>query len=214
MTNGQTIGDWVRRALADDTPLAPDALLILRDREGRRLRPMSPPPNVTPREAAVLILLTPAADDLVLPLTVRSERLTNHSGEISLPGGSADPGDSSAAATALRESYEELGIDPTVVEIWGQLAPIYIPPSNFRITPVVGFTPIMPALRPNPTEVAAVLLVRLRQLLDPATVQVEEWERRGVQMLVPFFAIEGHKVWGATALVLSELVARMRHVQH
>lgn len=212
MNDWQPHAERVRRALADPRSTPLDELLIMRDREGRPLRQMSPPVAITPREAAALILLIPGVEDVVLPLTVRSERLKNHSGEVSLPGGSADPGDGSPAATALRESYEELGIDPAAVEVWGSLTPIYIPPSNFRLTAVVGFTPEMPALRPNPREVAAVLLPRLGQLLDPANVRVEEWERRGMQVRVPFFAVEGHKVWGATALILSELVARIRRV--
>ena len=212
MTDWHSQAEYVRRALADSTKPALDELLILRDLEGRVLRPTSPPQGVSPREAAVIILLIPAGDDLLLPLTVRSTALVNHSGEVSLPGGSADPDDESLAATALRECYEELGISPAAVEVWGMLTPIYIPPSNFRITPVVGFTPDTPTFKPNPTEVAMVLLARLNQLLDPSTVVIEEWERRGITMRVPFFNIEGHKVWGATALVLSELVARMRRV--
>jgi 8-oxo-dGTP pyrophosphatase MutT (NUDIX family) len=200
----------VRRAVADATPTPLEELLLLRDLQGRLLRSMQPPQGVTPREAAALLLLVPTGNDMLLPLTLRSATLPTHSGEVSLPGGGADPGDASPTATALRETHEELGIDPQAVEVWGTLTPIYIPPSNFRLTPVVGFTPALPALAPNPGEVDAVLLVRLSRLLDPATVVIEEWERRGMPMRVPFFALEGHKVWGATALVLSELVARLR----
>lgn len=213
MNSWQIYAERVRQALADPTPTPLESLLLMRDLEGRMVRQMTPPVAITPREAAALILLVPAEDDLVLPLTVRSERLTNHKGEVSLPGGSADPDDASTEATALREANEELGIDPAAVEVWGTLTSIYIPPSNFRLTPVVGFTPTMPALRPDPREVAAVLLPRLSQLFEPTSVRVEQWERRGMQLRVPFFDIEGYKVWGATALVLSELVARMRRLE-
>jgi 8-oxo-dGTP pyrophosphatase MutT (NUDIX family) len=113
-------------------------------------------------------------------------------------------------ATALRECWEELGVAPGSLEVWGALSPIYIPPSNFRITPVVAFSAQTPALNPNPDEVSAVLMVTLRELLDPGRVLIERWTLRGVEVHVPFFSIAGYKVWGATALILSEFVARLR----
>lgn len=206
--NGHEISQ-VRLALQGPAPPA-DELLLMRDLAGGLARPMRPPPGVTPRVAAALILLAPLGDSLRLPLTVRSADLAHHSGEVSLPGGSADPGDADAAATALREAHEELGIPPDTVEVLGALTPIYIPPSNFQLTAVVGYAPELPPLEPNPSEVDAVLLVALRQLMDPANVRVETWERRGAQFRVPFYEVDGYKVWGATALVLSELVARVR----
>jgi 8-oxo-dGTP pyrophosphatase MutT (NUDIX family) len=158
----------------------------------------------------VLALLYPDGADLRLPLTVRSDRLPSHRGEVSLPGGAIDPGEDGPIAAALRECHEELGVDPVGIEVWGTLSSFYIPPSNFRITPVVGFHEHTPALRPNGDEVSAVITVTLRELLDPATIVVERWTLRGMEVDVPFFAIDGHKVWGATAIVLSEFAARMR----
>jgi 8-oxo-dGTP pyrophosphatase MutT (NUDIX family) len=184
----------------------------VRDLEGRFVRRMEPPDGVTARPGAVLILLYPDGADLRLPLTVRSDRLPNHRGEVSLPGGATDPQDDGPAATALRECWEEMGVAPESVDVWGTLAPIYIPPSNFRITPVVGHSARAPALTPNDDEVSAVLTVTLRELLDPARVVVERWTLRGADVQVPFFAIAGHKVWGATALILSEFVARLRRM--
>ncbi|HWQ13194.1 MAG TPA: CoA pyrophosphatase [Roseiflexaceae bacterium] len=201
-----------RAALQPGPAVLPDQLLLVRDLSGRTIRPFDPPPDVTPRPGAVLILLYPDGDDLRLPLTVRSDHLPNHRGEVSLPGGATDPEDDGPAATALRECEEELGVDPATVAIWGTLTPIYIPPSNFRITPVVGFSARPPALQINDREVSAVITVTLRELLDPARVVVEQWTLRGLEVRVPFFAIAGHKVWGATALMLSELVARIRRL--
>lgn len=212
MSNWQRQADLVRQALADPEPPTLDELLVLRDLAGQVLRQMEPPPGATPRPAAVLLLLYPYLGELWLPLTVRSSRLPAHRGEVSLPGGATDPEDADAAATALRETHEELGIDPTSVTIWGRLSPFYIPPSNFQLSPVVGFSPAPPAITPSPYEVEQVFHVPLSRLLDPATVQVEEWTRRDIRMQVPFFALEGHKVWGATALLLSELVARIRRL--
>lgn len=200
----------LRRAMADPAPLALDEILVLRDLEGRTMRPMQPPPGVTPRESAALLLLYPSADELWLPLTVRSARVTTHRGEVSLPGGGADPADGGPAQTALREAWEELGIRPANVEVLGLLTPFYIPPSNNTLTPVVGLSLGEPELRPDPDEVEAAFSVPLRTLLDPATVREEVWERGGARMRVPFFALEGYKVWGATALLLSELLARLR----
>ena len=200
----------LRRAMADQAPLAFEALLVLRDLDGRVMRPLHPPPEVTPRQAAVLLLLYPSADELWLPLTVRSSRLTTHRGEISLPGGGSDPEDDGLVQTALREAWEELGISPATVEVLGTLTSFYIAPSNNTLTPVVGLSATEPALQPDPDEVEAAFSVPLRALLDPATAREEVWEHRGVSMRVPFFALEGYKVWGATALLLSELVARLR----
>jgi 8-oxo-dGTP pyrophosphatase MutT (NUDIX family) len=192
----------LRRAMADAAPPRLDELLVLRDPEGRVMRPMEPPAGVTPRESAALLLLFPRDGELWLPLTVRSARLTTHRG--------ADPGDAGPAATALREAWEELGVEPAGVELLGALTPFYIPPSNNRLTPVVGLHQGEPALRPDPREVEAAFSVPLAALLDPATVQEELWERLGAPMRVPFYALAGYKVWGATALLLSELVARLR----
>jgi 8-oxo-dGTP pyrophosphatase MutT (NUDIX family) len=202
-----------RSALAPGPAIPLEQLLLVRDLEGRFARGFEPPDGVTPRLGAVLILLYPDGADLRLPLTVRSERLPSHRGEVSLPGGAIEPHEDGPVSAALRESYEELGVDSASVAVWGTLTPIYIPPSNFRITPVVGFSDQAPVLRPNSDEVSAVITVTLRELLDPATVVVEQWTLRGAEVRVPYFAIAGHKVWGATAIVLSEFVARMRRAE-
>lgn len=212
----ETVRSWeawaalVRAALAAGSPVSFDELLLVRDSAGRLARRFDPPEGVSPRQGAVLVLLYPDGDDLRLPLTVRSERLAHHRGEVSLPGGAIDPGDAGPVAAALRECDEELGVEPASVAAWGTLSPFYIPPSNFRVTPVVGFRGQQPELRPNGDEVSAVVTVTLRELLDPALVVTERWMLRGMEVDVPFFAIGGHKVWGATAIVLSEFVARMR----
>ena len=206
---------WARLARAALVPgpaIPPEQLLLVRDLAGNLARRVDPPVGVMPRPAAVLLLLYPDADDLRLPLTVRSDRLPSHRGEVSLPGGAIDPGEDGPISAALREAHEELGVPPDAVTVCGTLSPLYIPPSNFRITPVVGMIDHAPALRPNDAEVSEVITVTVRELLDPALVVVEQWTLRGAQVRVPFFAIAGHKVWGATAIVLSEFVARMRRV--
>jgi 8-oxo-dGTP pyrophosphatase MutT (NUDIX family) len=205
--------DLVRLALApSQQPFTHDELWLVRDLDGHVFRSLTPPPDATPRNGAVLALFYPDQADLRLLLTVRSERMTNHRGEVSLPGGGVDPEDQNIHATALRECYEELGIRPETISIWGSLESIYITPSNYRITPLVGFSAVPPLIQSNPAEVSAVLTISLEHLIDPATVITEPWNLRGYDVLVPFFLVDGFKVWGATALILSELVARIRRV--
>jgi hypothetical protein len=102
---------------------------------------------------------------------------------------------------------EELGVTPNSVEVLGQLSPLYIPPSGFCVFPVVAWTPSTPAFTPNEEEVAEILQAPIRHLILPATRCEEMWELRGTRVLVPFYAVNGHKVWGATAMVLCELLA-------
>jgi 8-oxo-dGTP pyrophosphatase MutT (NUDIX family) len=204
--------DLVQRALAHNEQITIEELLFPRDREGVLARKLHPDAGVIPREAAALLLFYPQDDELWFPLTVRSSALPMHRGEVSLPGGAIDPEDEGPVAAALRETHEEIGIEQASIEIAGILTPLYIPPSNFRLTPVVGFAFAPPVLVPNPDEIADVFSVSLHMLLDGQTVQVEEWTLHGMQAQVPFFALQGHKVWGATAIVLSELVARIRRV--
>jgi 8-oxo-dGTP pyrophosphatase MutT (NUDIX family) len=206
----QAQADSVRRAMAAGGAVTLEELLMVRDVEGRLARQMEPPPGAVPRPAAALLLLYPEGGELHLPLTVRSSHMPTHRGQVSLPGGSTDPGDDGPAATALREAEEELGISPATVEVLGALTSFYIQPSNFLLTPVVGLSAEAPVLRPHPDEVELAFTTPLRQLLDPATIVTEEWELRGMRVQVPFFALSGQKVWGATAIVLSEFVARLR----
>ncbi len=202
----------VRRAMAAGGAVTFEELLLVRDLEGRFARQLEPPPGAAPRPAAVLLLLYPQDGELHLPLTLRAGHLPTHKGQVSLPGGATDPTDAGPTETALREAEEELGIPPASVEVLGALSSFYIPPSGFMITPVVGLSESAPELRPHPGEVDLAFSVPLRQILDPATVVTEEWDLHGVRLQVPFFALAGQKVWGATAIVLSEFVARLRRV--
>ena len=211
----KTVQDWVQLARAATTleiDVAAHDLLLMRDATGQQFRPSAPPTGMTARIGAVLLLLYPDGQDVCLPLTIRSEMLPNHRGEISLPGGRTDPEDTGPVATALRECDEEIGVAPASLEVWGTLPSIYIVPSNFQITPVVAFSTSAPVIHMNPSEVSSVITLTLRELLDPATVAVERWTLRGAELDVPFYAVAGHKVWGATALILSEFAARMRHI--
>jgi 8-oxo-dGTP pyrophosphatase MutT (NUDIX family) len=158
------------------------------------------------REAGVLALFFPFNDAPHLLLTVRRDNLKQHSGQISLPGGRREPGES-LLETALREAHEEVGVVPDEVDVLGQLTPLYIPPSNFCVHPFVGTLPFTPTLYPQDAEVSAILRVPLAHLLSPATLRREPWMLHGNEIEVPFLDVEGHKVWGATAMMLGELLA-------
>jgi len=168
-----------------------------------------PTPQSTPRKSGVLILLFPSEEtgELCFVLTRRTEIVADHKGQISLPGGAVDPDDPSIAYTALREACEEVGVCSDVMRILGPLTPIYIPPSDFCVQPYVAYMSQFPQFFPQPEEVAEIIEVPLPHLLDQQNVVVEDWLLDDEVKQVPFFNIYGHKVWGATAVVLSEFAA-------
>lgn len=170
-------------------------------------RLFTPPDGVKPRQAGVLLLLYPTHDVLHLVLTMRTSSLNHHSGQISLPGGGWEEGDASFQETALREAQEEIGIATDGLELLGPLTSLYIAPSNNVIHPFVAYTSRLPTFHPDPSEVAELLEVPLRLLVDPATRREEDWIWRGASLRVPFYAVGEHKVWGATAIVLAEFLA-------
>lgn len=178
-------------------------------------RPMSRPPQLggQPRLGGVLLLLYSAQGELHLVLTRRRPDLAAHPGQISFPGGRNEAPES-LQVTALRETEEEIGMPAKAIRIMGTLTPIYIPPSDFHVYPFVGRVARSgrPSFTPEPAEVAEIIEVPLSPLLAPEA-RVEEWRDLGGQsMVVPHFAVNGHKVWGATAIMLSEFVERLRAV--
>lgn len=185
----------------------------------RHMAPVARPiarPNLPggPRLGGVLVLLYCADDELHVVLIRRPDYEGVHAGQVSCPGGRHEPPES-LGETALRETYEEIGISPTDVELLGRLTSLYVMPSDFEVHPFVGrYTGAgRPRFVPDTREVAAILEAPLRLLLDPATRAKEEMELRGgLRLDVPFFRIGEHKVWGATAMILSEFVERLRAV--
>ena len=158
------------------------------------------------RKAGVLILLYPKDGRLRVLLTRRTERVLHHRGQISLPGGEQHPGES-IEATALRETSEELGLDLGAVRVLGRLTPLYIPPSNYCVYPIVAHIASPLAFCPQPDEVAEVIEPPVDHLADPANIRRETWRYGGEDHEVPFYEFEGHKIWGATAMVLAEFLA-------
>jgi len=155
---------------------------------------------VDARLAAVLVALYPlAGGEAVFALIKRQPDDTVHSAQISLPGGRIEDHDSSIEDAALREAQEEIHIQAENVRILGRLSSLYIPPSKHLVHPVIGILENRPPLRPNPREVAAILEIPLEALLAPI-----HSEKR-TDWIVPYFLMGGEKVWGATAMILSEL---------
>lgn len=163
------------------------------------------------RHAGVLLLLYPYAykahqPEIYLVLTRRPEYPGAHSGQISFPGGRQEDQES-LQYTALRETAEEIGVLPEAVEIIGQLSPLYTPPSNFCIYPFVGFCRARPVFQPHVREVAEVIEVPVTLLLNPAARKEEIWILPNFgERQIPYFDVFGHKVWGATAMILSEFL--------
>lgn len=158
------------------------------------------------REAGVLALLYPRKDEPHLLLTVRRAHLTQHAGQISFPGGRRES-DEALLETALRETQEEVGLDPVQIEVIGALTPLYIPPSDYCVYPFLGFTEAEPDLIPHDLEVERIEHVPLRSFLEKANLREEDWTIRGERLRVPFFHVEGLTIWGATAMMISEIVA-------
>ena len=159
------------------------------------------------RQAAVLLALRDG-DESRLVLTVRTDDLPSHAGQVALPGGRMDPGDADALATALRESEEEIGLDPSLVTPLGYLDN-FETISGYRITPVVARIAEHARLQAAPGEVAEVFEVPLAFFLDPANLRRYTMEFRGRRREMVEFVHGGHRIWGATAAILLNLLQRM-----
>ena len=163
------------------------------------------------RAAATLLLVYPAASgELTVPLTVRHSDLRSHAGEISLPGGTVDEGDASHEAAALREAWEEVGVDPASVRMAGVLDEIWIPVSNFELRPFVGTVAERPPLTPHTDEVAEILELSLGLLLTDELVGEELIEGPGWLLRAGVYRWQGHRIWGATARTLTMFAAVLR----
>lgn len=128
-----------------------------------------------------------------------------HSGQVSFPGGRIEDLDNSLIETALREAQEEVNIQPSEVKILGTLSELYIPPSNFLVLPVLGYTTNVQELIPEPNEVAQIIESELSFLVEPAKQNETVIQVRGHKIRAPYFDVNGHIVWGATAMILCEL---------
>jgi 8-oxo-dGTP pyrophosphatase MutT (NUDIX family) len=165
-------------------------------------------PGVLPpdcRHGAVLLLVYEVAGEVRVVLTLRAEGLSRHRGQVSLPGGAMEPGES-PSETAVREAVEEIGVPAEAVHHLGVLTPFHVPVSGFIVHPVVAYSEESLSFRAASPEVDRIIEAPLTRLLDPSSVSVEPRVLDGLPYEVPYFDVAGHKVWGATAMILSELV--------
>lgn len=157
--------------------------------------------------AGVLVPLVESPAGWSIVFTRRAETLSSHSGEISFPGGSVDPGEEGRDA-ALREAHEELGIVPENVEVLGMLPRVFTVASNFMIEPWVGMIERSEFV-PNPAEIAEVIEVPIDVLITPGTRRDQRFIRAGAVYLNPAYDVGSHTIWGATARILNDLLERL-----
>ena len=158
-----------------------------------------------------MLLLYPHEDQWYLPLTLRPETLSDHPGQISLPGGALEDNETAYEA-ALRELGEELGVSPAEVEPVGRLSPLYVFASNFLVTPWLARTHHRPEFVPCEHEVAEILYLPLSQLLDVRSYGSHNFDRSGVTFRAPHIQLQHHRIWGATAMILGELTALLEEI--
>lgn len=158
-------------------------------------------------EAAVLIAVTDAAEPEII-LTKRSEDLSSHKGEVALPGGRIDPTDRDVIHTALRESHEEVGLEPHDVDVLGQLDPM-VTRFGMKVTPVVGIVPENIILTANPLELDAVFKVPLAFLLRDERLRTDVGTIGGHKVQVPCWRYHSYEIWGVTAVILVMMMNRV-----
>ena len=206
-------------------PAPPAALMPERLDTGEKRSPAITTGPASARPAAVLVLVVPSADaphadadggadaaDAVAEIVLirRVDRGGHHAGDIALPGGRFEPSDAgSAAAAALREAAEEVGLDPVAagVRVIGELEPFWIPISDYRVTPVLAIADRRPVLTAAPDEVAEVLTVPLAAFLPGSPIEMVETEIRGIHLHFGAYPVGPLRVWGATARILGQLGA-------
>lgn len=183
--------------------------LAAQNRMASRVRPLPPELPDDARESAVMALLFPLEEELNLMLIKRVEDGKPHSGQISFPGGRRDPEDESLQVTALRETFEEVGIPSSSIEVLGKLSQLYIPVSNSNVHPFVGYMHSITESRINEAEVQYILEVPVKELFRPERKIIKEIRPSAFPDIVinaPSYELdEKHVIWGATAMMIAEL---------
>ena len=204
-------------------PLFIEALtkMLSRDLPGKSAqRKMMITPNRFPTEnqenegipASILLLLYPIEGEWFFFLTKRSQDLEHHKGQISFPGGVVEKNESKMNA-AIRETNEEIGVDKDVIKIIGNLTPLYIPVSNFHISPYVGWTEEKPHTKVQDAEVKRVFSVSINDLILERNLKTKKDFFSNKSVKVPYFDLNGETVWGATSMILSEFKFILRNMK-
>ncbi|MCA1757824.1 MAG: CoA pyrophosphatase [Bacteroidales bacterium] len=161
------------------------------------------------RQGAVMILLYPHMGTLFTLFMQRPVYQGVHSGQISFPGGKREGADINLTETALRETEEETGISRNDIEILGSLTPLHIPVSNITVTPVVGYIPYRPVFTPQKSEVVCLIEAEMEFFAGATGVKETEMEIMETPVMVRYHDFNGHVIWGATAMILHELIVVM-----
>ena len=159
--------------------------------------------KISPIPSAVLILLYPENEEWRFFLTKRSKNVKNHKNQISLPGGTVEKNESLKDA-AIRETHEEIGIEPNSINIIGAMTSFYIPVSGFKISPFIGWIKHKPKLTIQNTEVSKVYSPSITSLMKKESKKEKQTVILGNEIKIPFFELEGEMVWGATSMIISE----------
>ncbi len=162
-----------------------------------------PDPDLS-KQSSVLILFFPMNGSWGIVFIERTP-FGPHASQISFPGGKMDKEDQSELDTALRETYEEVGVQIDSVRVIGQLSKLYVPNSNFWISPFIGFVDYIPNWKPDPKEVKSIIEIAVNELFDDSNKKQKLLTRKGTQIDAPYYDVHGHMVWGATAMILGEL---------
>ncbi|GMQ28442.1 CoA pyrophosphatase [Algoriphagus confluentis] len=158
------------------------------------------------RKSGVLLLFYPIEGLAYFPLIKRPQYPGVHGGQVALPGGKMDPEDLNVIQTALREAEEEIGVSRSTIEVLGQMSDLYIPASNFLVSPTVGFVSSVPDFVPEVKEVDRIISFSLSGFMDENIRKQTLLDLgSGIRLDTPYFAIDGEIVWGATAMILNEL---------
>lgn len=182
--------------------------------ERARLIKKLDPSDPAIRKAAVMMLVYPKDGDATLALILRNTYKGVHSSQIAFPGGKVESFDVSFEAAALRETNEEIGVPPEQINVVRSFSEIYIPPSKFRVFPFLGYCSNTPVFIPDPAEVAGIIEFSLEALLDEQTLVVNNMATSySESVAVPTFKVGDRYVWGATAMMLSELKDVLKTVQ-
>ncbi len=202
-----TYTQWITRLSEKLQGVLPGTTTHLKLMPKTRKTELQQQPTRLPRKSAVLILFYPVNDRPHFVLIKRAMDGGVHSNQIALPGGQYEHKDHTLKQTALRESFEEIGVQMNKIQVIGSLTKLYIPPSNFDVYPFVGYALKRPLFQPN-EEVERILEVDVASLLHPETFQTKNLLlRTGKEIEVPCYYLGNEIVWGATAMILSELIA-------
>tara|TARA_R110002051_G_scaffold52876_1_gene100066 strand:+ start:7116 stop:7754 length:639 start_codon:yes stop_codon:yes gene_type:complete len=169
-------------------------------------------PTDKTRKSAVLLLLYPFEDEIYFPLILRNSYDGFHSNEVGLPGGRFEITDENLIQTALREAQEEIGVNPEEIKILGTLTEIFIGPSDFNVLPVVAYIPYRPNFSLDFREIQQIFELKHDYFLNPNILGSSEISIPGDLVITPYYEVNGHKVWGATAKIIHELLSVLNYI--